>query len=43
MNDGSPMRGGNKEGMYGSNAPDLPPRVDRTAKPASLSKATSNR
>lgn len=37
----SPVRG-SKEGMY-AGAPDLPPRVDRTAKPASLSKATSNR
>lgn len=41
MNENSPLRG-SKEGMY-SGAPDLPPRVDRTAKPASLSKATSNR
>lgn len=41
MNENSPVRG-SKEGMY-AGAPDLPPRVDRTAKPASLSKATSNR
>lgn len=41
INEGSPVRG-SKEGMY-AGVPDLPPRVDRTAKPASLSKATSNR
>lgn len=40
LNDNSPMRN-SKEGLYGT-APDLPPRVDRTAKPGSLSKAATN-
>lgn len=39
LNDNSPLRN-SKEGLYGT-APDLPPRVDRTAKPASLSKAAT--